>query len=70
MCDIESDEVLPLEDVPPVMVYGNGRPYGKVLLHLFSAVNPPPPGPLENADMEDEDDLYDWYLSAGHGGPT
>ena len=46
-------------DVPPVMVHAAGeRP---VLLHFFYAKNPPPPGPLAEADIEDEEDLYDWY---------
>eukprot|EP00971_Amphidinium_carterae_P096791 1915902-Amphidinium_carterae.1 len=30
-------------------------------LHIFAAINPPPPGPLEAADEEDDEDLYDWY---------
>ena len=31
---------------------------GPVMLHFFYALNPPPPGPLEDADIEDEDDYY------------
>jgi len=61
LCNIDPEEVIPLEDVPPIMINGNGCPYGSVLLHFFCAANPPPPGPLENADMEDDEDFYDWY---------
>jgi molybdopterin-guanine dinucleotide biosynthesis protein len=32
-----------------------------VLVFVFNAVQPPPPGPLENADLTDEEDLYDWF---------
>ena len=32
-----------------------------VTIFVAQAVNGPPPGPLEDADIEDEDDNYDWY---------
>ena len=31
------------------------------MVHVFYAVNAPPSGPLEDADMEDDEDPYDWY---------
>jgi len=62
LCAVDGpSEMVPLANVPPVMVHGNGRPHGPVLLHLYYAAMPPPPRPLEEADMEDEDDDYDWY---------
>ena len=62
LCDVDGeDEIVPLEHVPPVMIHGDGRPYGPVLLRMYCATRPPPEGPLEAADEEDEDDLYDWY---------
>jgi len=61
-CDVDGPgEIVHLKHIPPIMVYGSGRPYGPVLLHFFSAACPPPPGPLEDADVEDEEDYYDWY---------
>ena len=60
LCDIDGDsEILPLPHIPPVALY---RADGTiVLVHIFYSVNPPPPGPLENADEEDPEDPYDWY---------
>ena len=55
-------ELVPLaEVVPPVMVHGTGATPGPFLVHVYYAAKPPPPGPLEDADIEDEDDYYDWY---------
>ena len=31
------------------------------MIYPLYAVYPPPDGPLEEQDMEDEEDLYDWY---------
>ena len=31
------------------------------LIYALYAARPPPPGPLEDADLTDEDDTYDWY---------
>ena len=52
---------LPIADVQPVNIYvPGGRPV-IVTVYPLQAASPPPPGPLENADVEDEDDVYDWY---------
>ena len=55
-------EVVALPYVLPVSIYApNGRP---ILTHLYAvyATQPPPDGPLEDADLEDEEEsLYDWY---------
>ena len=32
-----------------------------VLVYALYAARPPPPGALEDADLTDDDDLYDWY---------
>ena len=34
---------------------------GLVYAHALYAARPPPPGALEDADLTDDDDLYDWY---------
>jgi len=58
---VEEDEVRALEHFPVLTVYApNGRAV-LMELHVLYAVNPPPEGPLEEADMEDEEDDYDWY---------
>ena len=61
-CEIDGKtEVNPLPHIPPVSIYMPcGRPLVIELYPLY-AINPPPEGPLEDADMEDEDDIYDWY---------
>lgn len=41
--------------IPPVVLHGDDGP---TLLHFYFAAMPPPPGPLEEADIEDEDDYY------------
>ena len=55
-------EVVALPYVLPVSIYApNGR---SILTHLYAvyAAQPPPDGPLEDADLEDEEEsLYDWY---------
>ena len=60
-CEIDGKtEVVPMP-IPPVNIY---MPSGKpivVSMHVLYAVHPPPDGPLEDADMEDEEDIYDWY---------
>ena len=63
-CDIDGPaelEVLP--HIPPAVLYLEGRHSERryVLVHVFYARQPPPDGPLEDADLTDEDDLYDWY---------
>ncbi|KAG7362783.1 cobalamin synthesis protein, P47K [Nitzschia inconspicua] len=58
---VDASEVVPLPFVPPVAVYApHGRP---VLMHLYPlyATAPPPDGPLEDQDMEDDETPYDWY---------
>ena len=43
-------------------VLASGAPrFRTTLVHFFYTVNPPPPGPLEDADMSDDEDPYDWY---------
>mmetsp|Transcript_11982 Transcript_11982/g.13746 ORF Transcript_11982/g.13746 Transcript_11982/m.13746 type:complete len:116 (-) Transcript_11982:32-379(-) len=62
--DVDPEAVKILPKVLPVPLYApNGRP---VLVHLYPlyAADPPPDGVLEDADMEDEDDYYDWYTYA------
>ena len=71
LCDVdcldgEDDEFVHLAAVPPVSLHmptGRGKPSSRVMVHFFYAVNPPPPGPLEDADMEDDEDPYDWWAS-------
>eukprot|EP00930_Biecheleria_cincta_P099832 TRINITY_DN91446_c0_g1_i1.p1 TRINITY_DN91446_c0_g1~~TRINITY_DN91446_c0_g1_i1.p1 ORF type:complete len:294 (+),score=55.10 TRINITY_DN91446_c0_g1_i1:23-883(+) len=57
LCEIESDEVHVL-GLPPVTIAVPDMPISLCALY---AVNPPPAGPLEAADVEDPEDLYDWY---------
>lgn len=57
-CDIEGSEELELLPLPPAAMYLDGR---CVHVHALYAVHPPPDGPLEEADITDEEDLYDWY---------
>eukprot|EP00605_Chrysophyceae_sp_TOSAG23-4_P002337 GSChrysophyteH1.ASY1.ANO1.2585.1 assembled CDS len=60
-CDIDQTEVVEVPHVPPVKIFmPSGRPVIITVYPLY-AVSPPPDGPLEDADMEDEEDLYDWY---------
>lgn len=54
-------EVMLLPHIAPVMVYApNNRPL-LVELHAVYATEPPPEGPLEDADLEDDESPYDWY---------
>ncbi|KAJ1634674.1 CobW/HypB/UreG, nucleotide-binding domain-containing protein, partial [Pavlovales sp. CCMP2436] len=60
-CDIDSSgELLPLPDLLPLALYParGGAPTRLVALYARDA---PPPGPLEDADMTDDEDCYDWY---------
>ena len=70
LCDVDcldgdDDEFVHVSSVPPIALYtprGAGHTQPRLtLLHVFYAVDPPPPGPLEDADMEDDEDAYDWY---------
>lgn len=56
-CDVDPDDVVPLAHVPPLALYHEGI----TTVHFFEARHPPPDGPLEDADLSDEDDAYDWY---------
>jgi len=60
---VEATEVKVLSDIiSPVYIYApNGRPIVMQLYPLY-ATEPPVDGPLEDADMEDEESPYDWYL--------
>lgn len=62
LTEVESSEVRALEMISPVTVYApNGRNVVMQLYPLY-ATAPPPDGALEDADLEDEESLYDWYL--------
>lgn len=63
-CDIDGQaelEVLP--HIPPAALYVDGPQSERlcVLVYALYSVQPPQQGPLEDADLTDEDDLYDWY---------
>ena len=54
-------EITLLPHISPVNIYApNGR-HILVELHAVYAVQPPPDGPLEDADLEDDETPYDWY---------
>jgi len=58
---VDANEVKILPHVLPVAVYApNGR---SIIVHLYPlyATEPPPDGPLEDADMLDEEYSYDWF---------
>ena len=63
-CDIEPSELERMPSVAPVSLHldeveGEG---GHATIYPLYAARPPPPGcVLEDADLTDEDDLYDWY---------
>jgi len=58
-CEVDPDEVRPLSHIAPVSLYA---PQGVlVTVYPLYAVQPPPEGPLEDQDMEDDESLYDWY---------
>ena len=56
---VEAGEVQSLPNVLPVSVYEAGPRHVR-LVPLY-ATAPPPDGPLEDADMEDDETPYDWY---------
>ena len=73
MCDIEHTEIEHLPGIPPVALHlergqavagqavaGTFVAGTVALIYPLYAVNPPPPGALEDADLTDEEDLYDW----------
>ena len=48
--------------VPPASLYlGEPAEATHCAVFVLYAARPPPPGALEDADLTDEDDLYDWY---------
>lgn len=58
---VDPTEVHILANVLPVAVYApNNRPILVELYPLY-ATEPPPDGPLEDQDMEDDESPYDWY---------
>ena len=58
---VDANEVKILNHVLPVAMYApNGRPI-MVELYPVYATEPPPDGPLEDQDMEDDETPYDWY---------
>ena len=74
-CEVDDTEVREIKHILPVAVYApNSRP---LLLELYAlyATEAPPDGPLEDADLEDDETPYDWYtfpnalktLDAGSG---
>jgi len=59
--EVEATEVRVLKHVLPVSIYApNGR-YILVELYPLYSTEPPPDGPLEDADLEDDETPYDWY---------
>ena len=62
LCDIDGDEFCILSGIEPLTIY---QPYGlkegNITVYLMYAEQPPPDGPLEDQDTEDDTDLYDWY---------
>ncbi|CAJ1957646.1 unnamed protein product [Cylindrotheca closterium] len=61
LLEVDADKIRSLPMIPPVSIYGpNGQPTILSLYPLY-AVQPPPDGPLEEADMEDDESPYDWY---------
>ncbi|KAJ8611368.1 hypothetical protein CTAYLR_006478 [Chrysophaeum taylorii] len=57
-CDVDEDDVSSLDGkVAPLLLYHSGL----TTVHFFEARDPPPEGPLEDADLSDDDDAYDWY---------
>eukprot|EP00584_Thalassiosira_punctigera_P024831 CAMPEP_0172555256 /NCGR_PEP_ID=MMETSP1067-20121228/58321_1 /TAXON_ID=265564 ORGANISM="Thalassiosira punctigera, Strain Tpunct2005C2" /NCGR_SAMPLE_ID=MMETSP1067 /ASSEMBLY_ACC=CAM_ASM_000444 /LENGTH=963 /DNA_ID=CAMNT_0013343771 /DNA_START=275 /DNA_END=3163 /DNA_ORIENTATION=- len=59
--EVDASEAATVDMISPITVYApNGRPIVMKLLVLY-ATAPPPDGPLEEADMEDDETPYDWY---------
>lgn len=59
--EVQNEEMKPVDMISPITVYA---PYGRNIvmqLVVLYATQPPPEGPLEDQDMEDEESLYDWY---------
>jgi len=62
-CQVEAEEVRVLPHLPSLHLYDVTRRVLVQVLCLY-ATEPPPPGPLEDADMEDDETPYDWYTLA------
>jgi G3E family GTPase len=69
-CDIDEWKDTELEKMPqvqPAVLYLGGAGEGpqeqqqQALVYPLYAARPPPPGALEDADLTDDDDTYDWY---------
>ena len=61
LCDIDGATELEPLPLPPALIHAADGP---VPVYALYARNAPPPGPLEDADATDDDDLYDWYVRA------
>ena len=70
-CDIAEEykdtELERMPAVPPAALHlsekegGGAGEAGHALIYPLYAARPPPPGALEDADLTDDEDLYDWY---------
>lgn len=60
LCEIETTQVRVLEGLAPVTVAVPGMP---IFLHALYAVDPPPASFV--GDVEDPEDVYDWYSFPG-----
>jgi G3E family GTPase len=59
--EVDTSEVREIKHVLPVSIYApNNRPL-LVQVYALYAIEPPPDGPLEDADLEDDETPYDWY---------
>ena len=58
---VDKTEARAIDMISPITVYA---PHGDKIvtkLVVLYATEPPPPGALEDADMEDDESPYDWY---------
>ena len=58
---VDKTEARAIDMISPITVYA---PHGdKIVMKLvvLYATEPPPPGALEDADMEDDESPYDWH---------
>ena len=60
--EVDADEMEALPNVLPVAMYApNGRPILVEVYPLYAVSSPPDYDDPSDADMEDEEDPYDWY---------
>eukprot|EP00804_Cyclotella_cryptica_P028439 CCRYP_014210-RA/>CCRYP_014210-RA protein AED:0.01 eAED:0.01 QI:37/1/1/1/1/1/2/89/956 len=59
--EVDATEMKVLPNVLPVAIYAPNDSPIFVELHPLYATEPPPDGPLEDADIEDDESPYDWY---------